>query len=252
MISTVLISYKKDFLHLLKQKAQQLFPILSINGDTTKTTEIPLLISNVKPQLIVIDYELYAKQPELETYRYTNQSELIFTSDTSTHAIDAFQYSAAGYVLKPLDDSCLKIALNNAINRIQVKESIIENEIVRIINLSRTMTNKPVFIPTMDGFELLTVGQIIRCKGERGTTILTTTESTGKPIIRSSYNIGVFRQELEKYGFYSPHKSHLINPVFIRKYSKEGFIYMNNGDKIPLARRKKCEFLNRIPNICNR
>jgi len=199
-----------------------------------------------------MDYELYSGDSALRTYRSHHHFETVFLSDTETHAFDALQCCAAGYVIKPIDDTLLKVAIKNAISRVDYKLYVSGNEIIKLINLSRTMSDQPVFIPTMDGFELVTVGEIVRCEGKEKSTLIITTDSNQKPVIRSSYNIGVFRKELEKYGFYSPHKSHLINPVFIRKYSKEGFIYMNNENKVPLARRKKCDFLSRIPNLCGR
>lgn len=252
MINTVIISKEEDCLKLLNQKIKQLFPDLSIGGQTAKKTEIPSLVSRVKPDLVVMDYELYSGNSTLCTYRSHHHFEAVFLSNTKAHAVDAFQCCAAGYIVKPIDDALLEVAIKNACSRIDFKSYVSENEIIKIINLSRAMSCQPVFIPTMDGFELVTVGEIVRCEGREKTTLIITTDSSQKPVIRSSYNIGVFRKELEKYGFYSPHKSHLINPVFIRKYSKEGYIYMNNGDKVPLARRRKCDFLSRIPNLCGR
>jgi two-component system LytT family response regulator len=70
-----------------------------------------------------------------------------------------------------------------------------------------------------------------------------------KTDIVSSYNLGEFRKMLEPYGFYSPHKSHLINLNYIRKYHKEGNILMVNHSYVPVAKRKKKEFLNQVKHI---
>ena len=48
---------------------------------------------------------------------------------------------------------------------------------------------------------------------------------------------------LDSYGFYSSHKSHLINIIHIKTYKKEGLIVMDDGSEVPVARRKKDEFM---------
>ena len=53
-----------------------------------------------------------------------------------------------------------------------------------------------------------------------------------------------FIKKLKPHGFYSPHKSHLINLNLISKYHKEGNILMNNGTWVPVSIRKKKDFLN--------
>ncbi|MBK8493318.1 MAG: LytTR family transcriptional regulator DNA-binding domain-containing protein [Saprospirales bacterium] len=69
----------------------------------------------------------------------------------------------------------------------------------------------------------------------------------GKGII-SSCHIGVFRDRLENQGFFSPHKSHLVNLQYIRKFLREGTLVMRDGSTVPVARRR-LTFLEQI-NIC--
>lgn len=51
---------------------------------------------------------------------------------------------------------------------------------------------------------------------------------------------------LENYGFYSTHKSHLVNQKRITRYLKEGTIVMSDGAEVPVARRKKEEFVEQV------
>ena len=79
----------------------------------------------------------------------------------------------------------------------------------------------------------------IRCEGwNRYTKIYLV---SGACIV-SSYNIGLFKDMLENYDFFQPHRSHLINKNNIQNYSKGGDIMMSDGSSVPLARRKKEEF----------
>ena len=47
---------------------------------------------------------------------------------------------------------------------------------------------------------------------------------------------------LEGYGFYTTHKSHLINTSLITRYMKEGTVVMDDGAEVPVARRKRDAF----------
>ena len=62
--------------------------------------------------------------------------------------------------------------------------------------------------------------------------------------ILSNNNIGFFKSNLLRYNFLICHKSHVINPNFIIRYYKEGYIEMEDGEKVPLARRRKKEFVD--------
>lgn len=64
--------------------------------------------------------------------------------------------------------------------------------------------------------------------------------------IVSSYNIGEFAKLLFIYGFYAPHKSHLINLRWIKKLTIENQIILQDGSSVPLSRRRKCEFVQRF------
>ncbi|NUQ22330.1 MAG: LytTR family transcriptional regulator [Saprospiraceae bacterium] len=104
---------------------------------------------------------------------------------------------------------------------------------------------KLVGIPTMDGMEFLKVEDIIRCEGLRQ---FTKVHIKSEAII-SSYNIGEFVRLLDPYGFFAPHKSHLINLQYLRSYHIGGTITLCDGACVPLARRRKEAFLRRIRHI---
>ncbi|MFT4535133.1 MAG: two-component system LytT family response regulator [Saprospiraceae bacterium] len=62
----------------------------------------------------------------------------------------------------------------------------------------------------------------------------------------SSYNIGVFRDMLESYGFFSTHKSHLVNNSHITRYLKDGTVVLSDGSNAPVARRRKEDFMEQV------
>lgn len=106
-------------------------------------------------------------------------------------------------------------------------------------------TSSLVGIPTIDGLEFLKAKEIIRCEGMQRLTRVFTAGDT----ITSSYNIGEFCKLLCSYGFFSPHKSHLINLQYLRSYRIDGVIILRDGSHVPLARRRREAFLERVRHL---
>lgn len=63
--------------------------------------------------------------------------------------------------------------------------------------------------------------------------------SKGKYV--ASYSLKELHEKFNKYNFESPHKSFIINMLYI-KYIKGFDILMENGEKIPLAQKRAVEF----------
>lgn len=118
----------------------------------------------------------------------------------------------------------------------------------KIENLEALIKDKErvVGIPTIDGYEFLFPNEIIRCEGlQKCTRILTSTKTD----IISSYNIGEFKKLLESFHFYAPHKSHLINLAYVKKYKREGIIILRDNTQIPVSKRRKGDFLEMIHHL---
>ena len=100
-------------------------------------------------------------------------------------------------------------------------------------------------IPTIGGMEFLKAKEIIRCEGMQRLTKVHTVDG----VLLSSYNIGEFCRLLCGFGFFSPHKSHLINLQYLRRYHTNGAITLRDGACVPLARRRREMFLERVRHL---
>ncbi|NUQ22316.1 MAG: LytTR family transcriptional regulator [Saprospiraceae bacterium] len=99
-----------------------------------------------------------------------------------------------------------------------------------------------ISIPTLSGLEFVRPEEVIRCEGMQR---LTKVYIVGGVII-SSYNIGEFSKLLCLCGFFSPHKSHLINLKYLRSYHADGTIFLRDGACVPLARRRRDAFFDLV------
>ena len=172
--------------------------------------------------------------------------EVIFVTGFDEYAIEAFRFSAIGYLLKPVESSDLLQAVENAKQRIALKVENIRNQQL-LDNVSQPMNGKnKIGIATLEGIEFIRVEEIIRCEGlQRCTNVVVQNRKN----MVSSYNLGEFIKLLENYGFYSPHRSHLINLSHVQRYDREGTILMTDQSAIPVSRRKKQEFLDQLKHL---
>ena len=247
MIATLIIESDKHATNELETLLSDNCPQISICGKTEIYKDALNCIEELNPDLVFLEVD----DPQHEGLDFFNlyfpsTFEVIVTSKTERYAIHALNCCASGYLLKPIQKKKLIKSVNYASQRIKSKKGRQLNHSTVYFHNNGNMQEEVIGIPTIEGYEFVSARNIIRCEGMQKCTRVITTEKTD---IISSYNLGRFRNLLEPFGFYSPHKSHLINLNKVRKYHKEGNILMLNGTWVPVAKRKKKDFLNQIQHI---
>jgi two-component system LytT family response regulator len=166
---------------------------------------------------------------------------LIFTTAYDEFAIKAIKQRAIDYLLKPIDRHELEKAVQLAWqNKIDLE--------IRLSELMRDMdieTIEKLAITTRDGVELVNTSEIMRCESESNYTHIYM--STGK-----KYMISKTLKEVEEQLFHKTfvrvHQSHLVNFDYVKKYLKGPtcILILSDDTEIPVSRRKKNEFIERI------
>lgn len=244
MFKAIIVDDEPKLREVLKIKINRNFSSLTILGEAENILEAEQLIQKEKPDILFLDIAMPGGTGfDLINKFDTIDFEIVFVTGFQEYALDALKISAVDYLLKPIKTDELISAINKAIKRIKNKEAFSDFAVLKHnINVIGDQTAK-IAIPNNDAIDFVIVSEIIRCEGWNKYTRIKLKDD--KEII-SSYNIGVFKDLLEKYGFYSCHKSHVINKSHIRRYLKEGTIIMSDNSHVPVARRKKEEFLNEV------
>lgn len=229
---------------VLDIKLKQHCPEIQVMGKVSNAQDAFEKIKLVKPQIVFLDIAMPGESGFDLLNRFEEiDFEIIFVTGYNEFALDALKVSAVDYILKPVQTESLKLAVEKAKRKIDNKQKIERYEILRH-NLDNVGDqNTKIAIPGTKAFEFVLVADIIRCEGwQKYTRIFL---KNGEIII-SSYNIGVFKDMLQNYQFYSCHKSHLINVQQIKKYLKEGTVIMTDSSEIPVARRRKEDFMEKV------
>ncbi len=246
-IRSIIIDDEKKLQEVLEIKLTQYCENVEVIGRAENAKKGYELIKKTKPDLVFLDIQM-PEETGLELLSRFDKIdfEIIFVTGYNEFALQALKVSAVDYILKPVENEDLKNAVIKAQKRLTEREKLKRFEVLKHNLENNTSKDAKIVIPGAKFYQQMSVSSIIHCEGwQKYTKIF---HQCGKEIL-SSYNIGVFKDLLSKYDiFYIPHKSHLVNLNHIDGYKKEGIIHMNNGNEVPVSRRKKVEFQEKLRN----
>jgi two-component system LytT family response regulator len=219
-------------------------PEVEITGNANSVESAIKLIEDQAPDLVFLDIEMPGKKGlQLLEHFDDFTFEVIFVTAYDNYAIKAIRFSAADYILKPINYHELKAAVEKVAQRILLKT---ENK--RIKELFRNIKqpeNPRIGLPLGDRVEFVEIAQIIHCKGEGNYTYLYLDDKRKLLVAKTLVE---FEDLLKDFSFIRTHKSHLINLKHVNAFlkAKEGTIYMSNGDEVAVSRRRKEQVFKRM------
>ncbi|MBT3385846.1 MAG: response regulator transcription factor [Prolixibacteraceae bacterium] len=222
-------------------------PEVNLLGESNSVeTAIPLIQSQ-NPDLVFLDIEMpKANGFQLLEYFKDFSFEVIFVTAYDSYAIKAIRFSAADYILKPINFNHLKSAVEKVARRIQQKE---ENQrIKQLFRNIRQPQNPRIGLPTTDRIEFAEVNKIVRCQGEGNYTHF---YFEGNKHLLVAKTLVEFEDLLQEYSFVRVHKTHLVNLKHVVAYVKSGggMLQLSNGNEVAVSRRRKDDVLKQLKLI---
>jgi len=209
-----------------------------------------LKIRELTPDLIFLDIQMPGKTGfELLAELDTDNMDVIFVTAHNQYMLQALQFSATDYLLKPIDEDRLTEAIRRVEKRQHGKGGS-QNVEALLYNLQKAGSPKEMklCIPTFKGFAILKLEDIILCEAEKNYTII---HLKDKKNIIVSRPLLEYENILEGTTFLRIHRTFLINLQHVTEYHRGegGMIIMSNGEEVEISRRKKDIFLTRIREI---
>lgn len=238
-LTCIIIDDEPKAIELLKERLGILFPGISIKGTYTdwkkgiealKTTPVDILFLDISmPEKTGLDMlKLFQSTP----------FQTIFITAHSEFAVQAIKLSAAGYVLKPIDDYELSFAVNKAIEKINEKSQVVTN--AQAVSSANNNTNAvKIGVPNIKGIDYLRADEILYFESVNKYTKVVTKEYS----IMSSYNLGEFKKIIDLNIFFQVHRSYIVNLEYVKRYETTGCIVMEDNTQIPISKTVKNEFL---------
>jgi len=204
------------------------------------------LIKKHQPDFIFLDIELdQGTGFDLLNQLNPINFKVIFTTAFDHFALDAFKYNTTDYILKPYSPK----EVLNAVEKIKnnANHQVLYHELEEVILSNQSKGLKKINFPTNNGISRIEIEHIIRFEARQSYCKLFMTNGTS---ILVSKTLKKIEELLSGYHFFRIHSSHLINMDHVTHYFKEdgGYAQTSDASKIPIARRRKQEFLNHLKN----
>lgn len=251
MIRSIIVEDEVRGLNTLKKLLQEYCPSITIVAEAMDADSAKKVIEDTNPQLVFLDISLPGKTSfdilkELDKIDF----EIIFITAHSEYALQAFQYSAVDYLVKPIDEDLLVAAVNRAIKRINSNSFQNDNISVLLNNITKAVPsqNMKLCIPSLKGFLVVELKDILFCEAAGSYTNL---HFTDHQMICSAKPIHEYEEMLDDAGFIRLHKSYLVNLLHVKEYirGEGGIVILSNKKEIQVSRRKKDLFMNRMKSF---
>lgn len=207
-------------------------------------------IEDHKPEILFLDIEMGDGSGfDLLTAIEQHHFQLIFTTAHNQYAIQAFEFSALNYLMKPISPLALQKTLSKAVENIKHK-SMSENIEILLAQMGKSNVkngDQKIALKDANGTYFIKIKDIIYCQADGPYTKFYLVNNI--PLIISK-NLKEYELLLVNHNFLRCHHSFLVNTNLIAKFERSdgGVLIMEDGSQIPVSQRKKdqvVEYLER-------
>jgi two-component system, LytTR family, response regulator len=230
---------------LLNKMLSNYCPQVQVLATETDAVKGLVMIKELQPQLLFLDIEM----PHLNGFEILKQLEpvnfeVIFVTAYSHYAVEAFDHHAIGYLTKPINTEKLISVVNAAAARIEQK-AFSKNLFSLIEQSSKQTQAQKIPLSTSNGLVFVKLADIMYCESSGNYTCFFLND--GKSILVSR-QLGEYEKLLPDSDFTRIHDKYILNLSYIKEYIKGsgGDVVLENGKELPVASRRKEDFLSRF------
>jgi len=246
MLKTILIDDELHCVETLRYELQLNCPEVEIVDTASSGQEGIQKIQEIKPDLVFLDIEM----PRMSGFEMLRQLEpldfrVIFVTAYDQYALQAFRFAAADYLLKPVMSDQLKDAVGRVAEKsVSTVDAKIQLEAL-LFNLRDGFKSPRIALPSGRGIDFVDAAQIMYCTAESNYTHVILADGKKYTLSKTLKDV---EQMLENLDFFRIHQSHLINFTYLQRYMRDdgGYVVMRDGTSIPIAKRRKEEFLAKM------
>jgi two-component system, LytTR family, response regulator len=226
---------------LLASMLKRHCPEVTILGDAENADIAHELILKLKPDLVFLDIKMPQKNgfDLLRMFDEINFS-VIFVTGFDEYAIQAFEFNAIDYILKPIDYS----KLITAVKKVSAKLKSNGSEVIHFVHSLAEKTNfiKKITLHGKDKVHVIDLEDIVYVSADRGYCELLDASQQRHV---SAKTLAEYEELLQPFkNFIRVNKSYIINIKHLKSYTKgtDCIISMNGcTEEIEVSRRKKAE-----------
>ncbi|MGE9311503.1 LytR/AlgR family response regulator transcription factor [Niabella sp. CJ426] len=214
-------------------------PDINVIATADNIDEALDIITTQQPDVVFLDIIL-GKQTgfDLLAQLAKRDFEVIFVTAFDQYGVRAVKSAALDYLLKPVDITELKAAVDKATEKIKQKKKNTQLDFLMDYITQQGKAPAKVALPLRNEVRYIEVNNIVRCEA---TNSYTWFYLTSKEKILVSKSLKEYDDLFNAQGFIRCHQSHLVNVAFVKSLLREdsGVLLMQDGEKIPISKAKK-------------
>ncbi len=247
MIRAIIIDDDKLIREIITNTIISYCPNVSVVAEAENVKTGVASINENEPDLILLDI----KMPDgsgFDLIKHFDKPDfkVIFISGYMEYAIKGYKFGAIDYILKPIDEEELSLAINRAEDVIRYEEKIQFKSMES--NIKALNKSDKIILKTSDHVHLINTSSIIRVEADGNYSTFFIDD--GRKVIVSR-GIKEWEEILVDKGFHRIHKSHMININKSNYFDKSdsGDVIMDDGSTVPVASRKKDMLMNLFESL---
>lgn len=249
MLKTVIIEDDPFQMEIISDLLSGSFPSVKIISKAFNAKDGIEQISKGRPDLVFLDIDLpdrsgFEVLQELRGHFF----DIIFVTAHEKFALNAYQYDAISFLIKPVKKEDISNALNklNQKRRDQYSVQQVQGMIRELKDLYDN--NQKIAVPTVKEINFIRVNEILRMEADGNYTTIYL--SNGSPML-ASIQLGEYEKQLSPDKFFRIHDKHLVNLRFVKTLTKgeSSTVIMEDNSQLPLSRRRKEDFMKAVGKL---
>jgi two-component system, LytTR family, response regulator len=245
-IKAILVDDEKHCIETLRYELQIHCQHVEIIETASSGSEGIIKIKDGQPDLVFLDIEMPGMSG-FEMLRSMGEVDfsVIFVTAYDQYALQAFRYAAADYLLKPV----IGEQLAQSVSRVNSKNTTSSDSRLQLeallYNLKEGLKSPRIALPSGRGMDFVDANEIMYCNAESNYTHIMLTNNRKYTIAKTLKDVELM---LEALNFFRVHQSYLINFGYLQRYLRDdgGYVVMSDGKQIPIAKRRKEEFSQKM------
>src|SRR5688500_7452645 len=209
MLTAIIIDDETSSRNSLRQKLTKHCPEITITGECENGEEGVKDIEQKNPDIIFLDVEMPRMNGFTMLKQLTNKNfEVVFITAYDHYAIRAIKFSALDYLVKPIEISSLKAAVEKAVQKRKISSG---NERLELL-LQNLMNHKNelqrIAIPSVEGLQFVETANIIYLEANSNYTCFHLTNNSKITVAKTLKD---FEELLPGSVFIRIHNSFIVN-----------------------------------------
>ena len=201
-------------------------------------------LNNNTPDCLFLDIQM----PTMDGFQFLGKLNnrnfaVVITTAYNEFAIKALKHEAIDYLLKPIDSDDLQETIrkikkhnSNIFNSSKIEEAL--------INFHAKHEQKKITINTDGKLIFLNIDDILFVESDGNYSTIVSTDGQKLLITKKLKEVN---EILPQNYFFRIHNSYIVNLNKIKEFIKnEGYVVMQSNHKIPVARQRKSDFLEKL------